>query len=86
MAPTQNLTLAQIGAEIQKYQSELEGLGSAVTDPKNIVTAAKKVLYYIDLAQPHVNMASAAGIPLTEQQSALTALRNRAQRLIAAYS
>lgn len=78
-------TLADLAQAAQELSSEVQGKGVNAADPKEIVAAATKVLMLLDALQPHIGKANTAGISVGEQEKMLTELRNKAQRLIAAY-
>jgi len=84
MANTQSL--AAINEEVTKLSQEIQAKGIDAAKPEEIVSSAKKMLAALDKLQPHINKAEQAFGGQKDAISQANDLRNRLNKVIAAYS
>lgn len=84
MATTQ--TLAQLQSEVSALNTELQNQGENATKASNIVATSKKLIEALDKLQPHINKAEAAFGGQKEAINQANDLRNKLNKVIAAYS
>lgn len=79
-------SIDDIRAEAQAIQSEVNANPVSAADKAAIVSHAQKLLGLLDKLQPHLNQAQAAFGGQEQTMQTLTDLKNKLQRIIAAYS
>ena len=79
-------TLEEITKEAADLSSHIQSEGVSITDPKEIVSTSKALIATLDKIQPHINKAEQAFGNQKEAQNKLIELRNRLQKVVAAYS
>lgn len=79
-------TIAEIVAQAQALQAEIATQGVNASDKASIVSTAKKLIALLNSLQPHVNAADQAFGGNTAAASQITDLRNKLNKVVAAYS
>jgi len=80
------LTIQDIGNQVAQYVAELQSKGLDITKKHEVVAAMKKLLASLDQIQPHINTAQNAFGGQESLQQQANDLRNRLNKIIAAYS
>lgn len=78
--------LASIKTQAEQIFSDIQAKGVNVADKKEIVKHAKSLLVLLDSLQPHINTAQSAFGNQTGVMNASNELRNKLNRIVAAYS
>ena len=84
MATTQ--TLSSLQEEVSNLSKEIQNKGIDGSNPGEIVSSSKKLLLALDKLQPHINRAESAFGGQKEAINQANDLRNKLNKVIAAYS
>lgn len=83
MATTKSL--ADLTQDVANLSDKIQSEGVDVTDPKVIVSTAAQLLAALETLQPHINKAEQAFGGQKDAQNRLTELKNKLNKVIAAY-
>lgn len=86
MANVAQPSLAEVGAKAAAILADIQNKGVDATDKKSIVDNSKKLVGLIDALQPHINTAQNAFGGQEAAISQANDLRNKLNKVIAAYS
>ncbi len=86
MANAPTPTLAEVGAKAAAILANIQNKGIDATDKKSIVDTSKSLVGLIDSLQPHINTAQSAFGGQEAAISQANDLRNKLNKVIAAYS